>query len=337
MDIFLWGPRGAGKTWLLNALIHQINLMEDELRNNESLFDIWVEDIMNQRVSCTELEQKATTDIDYVTYILRRRYNSEETNRNHELKRSACTHDHQISMLDGPGDVVTGEILNYALSEENKAKVLSAQTRLKTAKYLIVTINGGSPKESESKEEIQRQIGNKFAENLQRLIHLSRAGYQKVYLCFTKIDQYQGTGAKIESMLPLLFGRYSVRIESLLRDLLQIHQGTIPAYFVSAPGYYYNRQGILVPNYENEKLADEMEWKPYGVGNLFFDIFDNGEKEAIKNLELDQPIPNLWILPKKLQKFINNELKEAHKRDIINAFVSYRDMCTPKELGIISK
>lgn len=331
MDVYLWGPSGTGKTWLLNALIRHINRMESELRNKKSSFDLWVEDLRdNHRVVSSELESKATENIEYITYILKRRYNIRGSNKQSEITALACTHDHHISMLDGPGDETTGEVLLIANNEENRARVLSAYTRLKSAHYLVVAINEGNVSDGDGKQRTRGSIGKAFSEALQRLINLDRDSEQKVYICFTKIDQYQGAAANVPAMLTRLFEKHADRIEGQLRDLVQIRQGELPAYFVSAPGYYNDPldNNKLKPNFDSAGgvLADPTSWRPFRVCDPFFDIFDDGEKKAILNMEINPDIPGASLLPQTLRERIKDKLIEAQRNELLNAHISYSKM-----------
>jgi Type IV secretory pathway, VirB11 components, and related ATPases involved in archaeal flagella biosynthesis len=330
MDIYLWGPAASGKTWLLNALIRHINLMEVALRKEKSPFDLWMEDVLDHRVSCSELESKATTDIDYVSYTLKRRYNiAGESNPSLELIQLACTHDHQISMLDGPGDVTTGELLITNNNEENRAKVLSAQTRLKSAQYLIIAINGGI----EHSGGTQKSIGKIYSDCLQRLINLNPADDQKVYLCFTKIDKYLGTAATAEAMLALLFENNANKIESQLRDLMKIRQEPLPAYFISSSGYYTDMEGSIKPNITSEgTLADPTAWRPYKVCEPFFNIFDDGEKRTILNTPISEPIDKSFPLIPSLKNKLNTRLINNERKDLLNSHVSYHNMVDPSKI-----
>lgn len=336
MDIYLWGPSGAGKTWLLNALIRHINLMEIALRKDESPFDLWVEDVRDsRRVISSELESAATTDIDYVSYTLRRRYNIRDKNKHSEITALACTHDHQISMLDGPGDEITGEILLQANTEENRAKVLAANTRLKSAHYLVVIINEGNVDSRDGKQKTRSLIGKTFSEALQRLINLDRDPLQKVYLCFTKTDKYQGAAADVPSMLSRLFEKHSDRIEGQLRDLVNFRQGELPAYFLSAPGYYNDPldNNKLKPNIVNTGvLADPTCWRPFQVSDPFFDIFDDGERKAILHMPIKPDIPGLSVLPQAFQERVKDKLVNAQRNELLNAHISYGKMVDPSKI-----
>ena len=321
-DIFLWGLQGAGKTWLLHALIRCINLEEEDLRKQNSPFEIRIDDIYNHRVSRLELENLGTLDVNYSIYTLKRKFNIEENqSEKQNLIHIACTNNHEISLLDGPGNAVTGELLIDNDNEENRAKVLSAYERLKSSKYLIIVVNNGSLSISES----IRPAGKVFSESLQHLITMDRNIEQKVYLCFSKIDKYGEMSPSMESLLIKYFGNYADHIKAQLYELFPEKPDTLPIYFVSSSGYYYNEKSEIVPNFNNEVLADSSSWKPQNVKDLFYDIFDYSEKKLINEKSIESPIKN-WPLPNKLHRIIDQYLISNHKRDILNSYISYHDM-----------
>ena len=317
MDICVWGPRGSGKTWLIDSFIHQVNNVQTKLKENESQFDIEIRDILGKLVYCSDLEPRATMDIDYSAFTVARRFLPKDHSYHEECIKHACENVHELSILDSPGDIITGEILTHAHSAKDEAEVMAGRAKIKSAKYLIVVINSVV-----RSEEQTHNPSETFSVNLRRLVNLTRDQRQKVFLCFTKIDENLGPNASLDTMLPLLFGNSSNEVASLLRELISSQQSDIKNYFVSAPGYYYNANNEMIPNIENGRLINKNEWEPHGVCKLFFDIFDDCERESLSRL--DRTLPTK--LPGKILNKVFTELAQAQIKDIQESHISYHEM-----------
>jgi hypothetical protein len=316
MRFYLWGPSSTGKTWLFDAFIRKVNLLDETLlkTNPEPVFSLWIEDQMGLRQYRYTLDAQlvpGTADIDYQEFTFHREYLS---STGKEKTKLACSHSHQFMMLDGPGDETTGQLILEANTEENRAKVLSAHEALKDADYLVVCVDRGQ----RNLDQIDDQnAGKHYVQRLRDLLGLKRNNGQEIVICFTKADRYGGKVAGFDSALSRLFGMYGQEVGHLLRELNHTRNEP-PHYFVSSVGYYRDaRKGKVTPNYSSgdNKLIEPENWDPYEVEKPFFSVLTKAEIRSLQDKKNEGS--------SFLSKITGNLMNENFRKELLNEYINY--------------
>jgi hypothetical protein len=314
MRFYLWGPSSTGKTWLFDSFIRKVNLIDEALSKQkpEILFSLWIDDQLGMRQHRYTLDNQlvpATIDIDYQEYTFYKEYLP-----NNEKFKLACSHSHKFMMLDGPGDETTGQLLVDSNTEENRAKVLSANEALKDADYLIICVERGQ----RNLDAVESQnVGQHYVQRLRDLLSLNRRQGQEIVICFTKADRYGGKVAGFDAALSRLFGMYGQEVGHLLREL-NGNRLEPPHFFVSAVGYYRNPQnGKVSPNYNSSenKLIEPESWNPDEVEKPFFKILTEAERRTILEMKVNNS--NL------ITRLASNAMNDSLRKDLLNDYIDY--------------
>ena len=319
MRFYLWGPSGTGKTWLFDAFIRKVNLIDDALAKQrpQASFSIWIDDQLGMRQHRYTLDTQivpATMDIDYQEYTFHREYLLSDGK---DKIKIACTHVHQFMMMDGRGDETTGQLVLDANTEENRAKVLSAHEALKDADYLIVCVERGMRNLDQTDDQ---NVGRHYVERLRDLLSLNRRPGQEIVICFTKADRYGGKVAGFDAALSRMFGMYGQEVGHLLRELNGTRQEP-PHFFVSAVGYYRDtKSGKVTPNFISggDKLIESESWMPDEVEKPFFKILTEAEKRTIREMKINDS--GIW------GRIAGNLMSENLRKELISVYVDYDSM-----------
>ena len=274
--VYLWGPTGTGKTWLIDSFIRKMNLVEQALlsleqsKQTDFQYKLWVEDILYNKVIKKSLDSAPTEDIDYRQYTLHR-----------AIRPFGIQETCEIGMLDGRGDETTGQVIEDANTQENRARVLAAHEALKDADYLLITVDRGV---RILDEEDEQNAGKHYVQRLHELLTLRRKPNQRALICFTKCDRYGGEFGSMDSALARLFGDSGKEIGELVAEL-NPRVITFPFYFTSAVGYYFDaHSGKVYPNINSGegKIVHIEKWNPSNVHKPFFEMLDNEQQKIIR-------------------------------------------------------
>jgi hypothetical protein len=287
MRIFLWGPTQSGKTWLIDSFIRKVNLINNVLMERKAPYKIRVENSFGAEVEVQALKALPTESIQYEQYTFHRTI--DET----RINNSACSIEHHIEMLDGPGDETTGRLAQKSKTPKAIGLVKRAQTALMNADYLLVTVNPGiygSNANSENGEKLNNpdEAGEHFLERLNALVKLKgRNPKQRVLLCFTKSDENDGGLAGFDAALAGLFSERSREIGVKLRKLMGENVDESDLFHVSAVGYFQDENGEKKLNYNPglNKLIDVPKWNPHKVSDPLFKIFDEAQSNQIRTVD----------------------------------------------------
>jgi hypothetical protein len=322
--IFLWGPTGSGKTWLLHSFIRTINLLDRVFEND--IYKVRVQDEDGNTLNQKDLTYKPTISIDYQQDSYHREVNHPD------YDPSLYNNHHTIGMLDGPGDETTGQVAIESYNNDSQAltRVQRAHDALKDADFLFVMIHPGKHRETKKNGETAtdpNKAGQHFLERLEALHKIKRRKVtQQLFLCFTQADEYGGETGGLNAALRGLFGNKSDDIAYMLRQLDRSQQG-LRLYFMSAVGYFPDptENGKRKPNYNpgQQVLLRPDLWNPYKVAEPFFDVFDLAQENYLRSIgrprdKWKQSLFDRIIVPGrlKLYKDISNRtmLHEGEKR-----------------------
>ena len=315
MRFYLWGPSSTGKTWLFDAFIKKVNLLDTALSEYQPdpVYSVWFEDQMGMRQHRYTLDAQitpATPDIDYQDFTFFRKYLLDDV----ELNQQALSFTHHFSMMDGQGDETTGQILIQANNEVNRAKVLAAHEALIGSDYLIICVERG---QRNLEENGGNNAGLHYVEKLRDLLKLKRKNDQEIIICFTKADLYGGKVAGFDSALLRLFGSYGKEVGNLLREI-NGNWSEPRCFFVSAVGYYRDintNKAISNFSLSDNKLIEMENWNPFEVEKPFFNVLTKAEKKSLQQFESPE------------KNFVSRLLgKGISQKDLVNKYISYEQM-----------
>jgi len=275
-QIVFWGPLRSGKTWLFNAFLKKIEILNNKLSKDYSL--VAQQRIEGQWRDVDQVENfkvEPTRDLKQYQYRLLRkklgRGPSAEVN----------THCNEILVVDNTGGAFDGSNLNEAVVEQAKELVRSA-------KYLVLSLNSGLDENTTS---------GAIVENLLDLSNIINRGESGKYIaaCLTKVDTlgeelvvefYNRSRNELKSLLIRSFGaKYVDKIDDVLKEIERKGTNHVKLFATSATGYYYlNERKVQNIASDMGTLADPSLWKPEEVEKPFFWLFDVMERERLKYL-----------------------------------------------------
>ena len=281
--IALWGPVGSGKDWLINGFARELAFFNKA--NPDFLFELNDEDgtPINPKAPSKKIILPTAEAVDYFLRFTRRP-TAEEPDHAHSI--SAYSHDINIHNDKG-GHLMS--VLTHPEGHEYTYRTLM------DSRYIIVvldpTLISSAPRtnsEQISKPDLASIIVKEsFTQNEYRLAiqtlltTFSKEANQKRYLaiCLTKMDKKSVRGSSWD-LLRRLFG---VEMYELLLNYKRKFE--IEVFSTSAAGFIKN-PGSIGPRVSNEDggiITDENNWNPVNTATPFFWIFENKEKDKLKN------------------------------------------------------
>jgi hypothetical protein len=279
--IVFWGPQSSGKTWLFNAFLKKIEILNKKLKSlghsivtQEQRDGRWVD------VGHVEdlIEKPTPGMIESYYRILRRRDGDSILSQ----VNNQC---HEILVVDNAGGFFEKRKRNDLTVNE----IERAKEKVKKAHYLVLALNSG-----------QQENANDGAivENLKELSGYVEDGSAGKYIaaCLTKVDSlgqelivelYNRDKSELRSLLIRSFGvRYVDQIYDALDALKCDDKNRVELFATSATGYYLDSENVKRQNISSDHkvLADSAKWHPEEVETPFFWLFDRIECERLQYL-----------------------------------------------------
>lgn len=283
--VAIWGPVGAGKTWLINALANTINTKYQKgysgLRYD--LFDangnpsFGYSPTLGNRGRGNEIGPTAE-----ITFSFFRFSRSRTSNKFFEMMSSFS---HNIYIYDNQG----GPSSNIGNEKVNQNRLAKTIVNLANADIVILALDPTRITEEEvSKTDYSYGMVTRkeYAEMVRRLFSvLEKANPEKRRLyaaCITKSDLIPGAMyLHPDALVETYFGH------EMSEALQTPKQGIVQTFTTSSFGFI---GGTTKPNHDGGRIQDEYNWRPYGVEYPFFWSFEMQEKELLKKLLRS----NLW-------------------------------------------
>jgi hypothetical protein len=281
--IAMWGPLGSGKDWLINAFAKELDYFNRT--TPDFLFDLTDED-GNQVTPKVPSKEVILPTAEAEDYFLRFTRRPKVQNPNHSHLVSA--HSHRINIHNDKG----GNLM--AVLDNPKGHEDTYQT-LVVSRYAIVVldptfISYKSNLDDEQMPDVQSSsivekvifTQSEYKSAIQALFDIfSKETSQKRYLafCLTKMDKKSVRGGSWD-LLRRLFGLEMYDLLLKYKRTFEIEVfSTSAAGFIRIPGSI----GVRFSNEEAGSLKDQDNWNPVNTATPFFWIFENKEKEKLKN------------------------------------------------------
>lgn len=281
--IAMWGPVGSGKDWLINAFAKELDYFNRT--SPDFLFELTDEE-GNPINPITPSNQVILPTAEAADYLLKftRRPTSENPDHSHRIS----AHSHSINIHNEQG----GKLM--AVLDNPKDNPYTYQILI-DSRYIIVVLDpiflNYNPRlddkqmpDRQSSSIVEKPIvtQSEYKEAIQDLFAtFSKDTSKKRYLafCLTKMDKKSVRGNSWD-LLRRLFGPE-------MYDLLLKHKRTyeIEVFSTSAAGFIKN-PGIIGARLSNEEaggIKDKNNWNPVNTATPFFWIFENKEKEKLRN------------------------------------------------------
>jgi len=269
LRIALWGPTGAGKSWLLYALSRELEL----LNARDERFDYFLDDEFGHPVRSDPENPPGANDsmVDtLLTFTRRPRAGQPFREYRHQLH----VHDNMGKLLvnagvQGRGDDPT----EYTLSRSTA---------------LIVLLDASSRENQPSAPELGILADDRaYASSLQSLIGLLDADHtytKYLAVCVSKVDVWaslRDTNREQDRLVQMMFKRNYDMLRSLgpRPDFRVGYSNTSAVGFLPGRGPDNRR----IPNFNpaNGAIAQPAKWRPHHVSAPFFWIFEEIEKAGL--------------------------------------------------------
>jgi hypothetical protein len=283
IGIAIWGPVGSGKDWLIRAFAKELDYFNRTIP--DFLFELTDEDgnPINPTTPSKDVILPTAEAEDYFLKFTRR---PKLENPDHSHLISA--HSHSINIQNDKG----GNLM--AVLDNPEGHEYTYQTLI-DSRYIIVVLDPTyisykpildekqiKDRQSSSIVEKESFTQSEYKAAIQDLFAIfSKETSKKRYLafCLTKMDKKSVRGSSWD-LLRRLFG-----LE--MYDLLLKHKRTyeIEVFSTSAAGFLRNPGtiGARLSNEDRGSIKDENNWNPVNTATPFFWIFENKEKEKLKN------------------------------------------------------
>lgn len=276
-QIVFWGPRQSGKTWLFNAFIKKIQILNSHLSQEDSLQIEWKRNNNWSNVELGEsLKIEPNSDLEQVEYRLLRKMMARG------LLHEVNNHCNEILIADNTGGVFDGS------KKDDPFAVEQAKQVVRNTRYLILSLNSGL-------QENAKQ--GAIVENLHELSNIIDRNSPSKYIaaCLTKVDTlggelviefYNRNKSELRSLLIRSFG--AKYVDDIYKKIEQIKNGgsnQVVLFATSATGYYIqNGKKIKNLSSDEKSLANPSQWNPEEVEKPFFWLFSIMERERLKYL-----------------------------------------------------
>lgn len=281
--IALWGPVGSGKDWLVNGFAKEL----DYYNRTNSDFSFELNDEDGAPITPKPLNNKnilPTADAEDYLLKFTRRPKSKTPDHSHLVS----AHSHNINIHNDMGG-------NLMAALSNREGYGPTYETLMKSKYVIVVLDPTLITHELNSEDNQ---SNKidYSSIIEKtsftpkdyklaiqtlLIAFSKETDQKRYLavCLTKMDKKSIRGSSWD-LLRRLFGGEMYELLTKYKRNFEIEVfSTSAAGFIKNPGSISSR----LSNEEGGAIKDENNWNPINTATPFFWIFENKEKDRLKN------------------------------------------------------
>lgn len=342
INILMWGPTQSGKTWLIDAFCHKVNIINGKLLEPAGEFRLsLVNEETRELVDVSDgLKKGATRDVDPTKYQFLRQ------GRKSDLRFEVSTHQHSIILIDAPGAHTTERTFRAPLEKlgtEQQIDQSSANTDDPTQPFdedkNQGDQNGVSPDDVTQAKIVQGLI--RSAEYIVLLLDLGAMNDPKEYLkdlnilrsnlkgkkryiaaCLPKVDKF-GTGVDhINSDVEVLRGAVDGRFQNegkkvlkVLDDMINQDEHELLLCASSAVGFINTDNRRVQPNWDksNNEIMNLDEWNPQGVELPFFWLFQQIELDRLqKPFDLSHGLFQRWF---GMYKIIRQE-----------EYITYREM-----------
>jgi hypothetical protein len=270
-NIALWGPKGAGKTWLLNAFMKDL----DKYNTDTSNFSYFLHNKTGMQTPLINGLDAETFGPSVENETIRwefQRRGKQLDKRSHQVS----THTHDIAVHDNPGDWLTN-----AVSPNNSNRNALAVSMLRKSNNLIMVLDPthviGTPIPG---EEINPNAPTKteYAQWFSILMQFLKEQelQANIAVCLSKSDKIK-VYLETKELIRVIFGENIIRI-------LEKSGFNINYFRVSATGKINHIDGKTESNldHETQSIKDIDQWRPINVSAPFFWLFEIIERERIR-------------------------------------------------------
>jgi GTPase SAR1 family protein len=286
--IVFWGPQSSGKTWLLNAFLKKIEILNRKIKPlGHSL--VMQRQVEGKWVDIGHIESVNEGPTPGMKEIYYRLLRGRTENGVLPQVNNQC---HEILVVDNAGGLF--EKGNRGKVDQNT--VAMAMEKVKNARYLILALNSGMK---------ENTVDGAIVENLNELseyINDSSKG-KFIAACLTKVDTlaeelvvelYNRDKSELRSLLIRSFGeKYVDRIYDALQALRCDEKNQVELFATSAIGYYYlngRKTPNITQNANGAEVADPAHWYPEEVEHPFFWLIDIIERKRLSFLPKEKSI-----------------------------------------------
>lgn len=276
-QVVFWGPVKSGKTWLFNAFLKKIEILNRKLKPLDFSF---IAESNGAEVGHIEtLMNEPTTGIYERKYIFVRKKLGDD------FVAKVNTQSHEVLVVDNTGGAFGSAFGTTEMDEKRKD---FAWEKVRTARFLVLALNSGY-EENATSGTIVKQL-----RDLLKVVKESDGG-KYIAACLTKVDTlgeelviefYNQDKSQLRGLLIRSFGKeYVDQIYEGLNALQMDGKNHVESFATSATGYF-NNNGKKNRNISGDggTLADSANWYPEEVEKPFFWLFDVVERERLRYL-----------------------------------------------------
>jgi hypothetical protein len=263
-NIALWGPRGSGKTWLINAFCKALAQIGAE----EPRFSYELLQYAGKQFSSPVLifEPSALPTNEHTVFVWQF---CRRSLQHSSLADQVSVHLHDLLVHDMPGRET------IMLTEEAREVFLRADLILVV---LDPTLVNGAPlsRGNDASVSISKTEYAGYARRLFECVTNAPKPHPEIAVCLTKLDCLIGT-ARQDELIREHFGSEMLQVLSAFRGRLRMKM-----FGISSAGYIDG--SAAAANYDpgNGRLLDASLWEPRFVERPFFWFLENVERERLR-------------------------------------------------------
>lgn len=282
-EFVMWGPRGSGKTMLVEGFKHRIGRINDILSKEDFILELKSDSNYNS-INLSDpnhIQVEPTSQPRWEAYTFSRK------GKKDDLAHNISSQCHKINLVDPPGGLMPGSD-NPDPQRVNDFTLYEEQIRKATNLFLII-----HPGETEITENIKNQSSPSNFQNifieLLNIIQISTM-HRRIVACIPKTDAI-GDGVHgdpdVNALIKYWLGEEIGR--EIIKALVELEKGKGHEVFLthcSAVGYLYDLRSEKLMNnidpQDRKKIYRPDQWEPINVEQGFFWLFDLIERERIK-------------------------------------------------------
>ena len=296
ISIVMWGPPQSGKTWLIDAFCHKVNIINEKLLSPAGEFFLSLKKY-EQPDELVEVDVSDGPDINPTQNVKTTEYQFQRQVKKSGLRFEVSTHQHSIFLVDAPGAHTTEQTFRDARSTSDSDKFQNGQQNgaVDVGSRIADNDNDISSQNQETSapdEEAMAQaklvqghiqsanciillldLGlsnpNEFVSDLTALRNNLRGSKRFIAACLTKADRF-GTGLEgiynVEVLRAAVDGRFQSegkKVLKVLDDMVDRDEHELLLCAVSAAGYTKDKNNRITPNWglpEGQQDQGKVEW-----------------------------------------------------------------------------